>query len=496
MTLMDTLKNALAGVGSSVWSALLSLAFIPFYIQGFGVESFALISLFATLQVIFHLLDMGFSMAFSKEVAHNQATGQNQESQKNMATLEVTFWAMALPIAVLGFLFSPFISSHWLQASTMTTHELASAIFLMACVCACGWPSVIYHGTLIGSQRMGLTSLLNVGSITASHAGAIFIMLFINPSIHAFFMWQAFVAMTSSLVTRHFAWASLGGRNGAVFNASCLKKTWLISSKIGLLAVLSMVLTQMDKIILSKMIPLDEYGKYAISWSLASGLILFGPPLFSAILPKMTSLLAIGNQIELVKLYRNGTRFVCFLLFPISIWGGLHSFEILSIWTSNPDLSQYSAPILSFLILGSTINVVTIFPYALQIASSHVKISLKICLGLILCYLPLLTMLIYSFGVVGAAQAWFALNAINLIFGSFYTHRVLLKSLVSSWILVDVTLPFILSLIMIKAFMLIPLTFSSPLINLIASALFAMTSSLFLLFLFFAGKKNLLMHEP
>ena len=66
---MSLRRNLLAGLANSVWSALVSLAVVPFYLKYLGIEAYGLIGFFVTTQAILSLLDMGMAPTINREVA-------------------------------------------------------------------------------------------------------------------------------------------------------------------------------------------------------------------------------------------------------------------------------------------------------------------------------------------------------------------------------------------------------------------------------------------
>ena len=55
------------------WTALMQLAFIPFYIKYLGMEAYGLIGFFAMLQAGLALLDMGMTPTLNREMARYKA---------------------------------------------------------------------------------------------------------------------------------------------------------------------------------------------------------------------------------------------------------------------------------------------------------------------------------------------------------------------------------------------------------------------------------------
>ena len=107
--------------------------------------------------------------------------------------------------------------------------------------------------------------------------------------------------------------------------------------------------------------------------------------------------------------------------------------EILLLWTNNPDLASHVAPLMRVLIIGTAINSLMHMPHILQIASGLTKLGQKINLALILVMVPAMYYMSIHFGALGAALVWTLLNATNMAFGVWLTHRCLLIGEAAKW---------------------------------------------------------------
>ena len=59
-------ENLLAGFASAIWSALLGLAVVPFYLEYLGIEAYGLIGFSVTMQALLQLLDMGLASTINR----------------------------------------------------------------------------------------------------------------------------------------------------------------------------------------------------------------------------------------------------------------------------------------------------------------------------------------------------------------------------------------------------------------------------------------------
>ena len=97
-------KNIAANFAGSIWSAIMGLIFVPLYIKFIGIESWGLIGIFATLQIIFGLLDMGLSTTLNREMARlSVLSGKEQDMRNLVRTLEMIYWCVAVFVGIRVF---------------------------------------------------------------------------------------------------------------------------------------------------------------------------------------------------------------------------------------------------------------------------------------------------------------------------------------------------------------------------------------------------------
>ena len=447
---MSLKRNFTVGLLTSIWSALLGLAVVPLYLKYLGIESYGLIGFFATTQAILQLLDLGLSPTINREVSRCSASGNMLKARNLLHTLAVVYWAMAAVIALAIVVLSPLIANHWLQSEHLSRETVAHALMLMGLVVACRWPVGLYMGALMGMQRIALSSTIGAVFGTLSSLGAVAVLAFVSPTIEAFFIWQACVGIVYGIVTRIITWQVVGSINEfRQFAFDDLRQIWRFSAGISVIAVTGVILIQMDKVLLSRLLSLEDFGRYVLAGVIANGLYILLTPLFNAVYPRMTALVAAGETEKLIELYKNGTRLFLAFFFPIAITAAVFSEDLLYLWTRNQQLATSTALISSFLILGTALNGVMHFPFALQLAYGSTRLPLTIAVALIIALAPLIVILAFSYGAIGGAIAWFMLNISYLFFGTWMTHKKLLKGQAIRWLMHSVCIPLGISLIVI-----------------------------------------------
>lgn len=428
----------IAGLTNSIWSALIGLAVVPLYLKYLGMEAYGLIGIFTTAQALFGLLDLGLAPAINRQVARGAASGDLTEARELLHTLSGIYWATSVFIVVVTVAAAPVLAHHWLQSKALSNDTVASALMLIGVVIGCRWPIGLYLGALIGAERVSLSSAVSIAMATLSNAGAVIILAYVSPTIQAFFIWQACVGIAYAAAMRAAAWHAIGRGGTLHFSKQALAGIWRFSAGISGIALSALLLTQIDKVILSRLLSLSEFGRYTLATLVVSGLYLFITPVFNVIYPRFSALHAQGKHSDLESLYRLGTRLFGTMLFPIAMVLAVFAEDLVRLWTGDAAIASSVAVVIPLLAIGSALHGVMYFPYALQLANGLTRLPLKINIILVIVAIPLMTMLAFRYGVVGGAAAWLLLHVLYLLLGTLLTHRLLLRNVGWHWLVKDV----------------------------------------------------------
>jgi O-antigen/teichoic acid export membrane protein len=436
-------RSFLFGIANSIGMLFVGLVVVPFYLAYLGVEAYGLVGFFVMTQSLLLLLDLGLAPTISREVARFSAFGKLPEVGDLLHSLATIYWLIAALIAVALFGFSSVIAEHWLQTKTLPTETLSRAIVLMGIVIACRWPAGLYRGALVGAEKLVIASIINLSMMTVANVGAVAVLAFVSPTIEAFFIWQGGVGLTYAITMRAAAWNVIGRPRPTRFSMSELKRVWRFTAGMSLIVLTGLILTQLDKVLLSKLLVLDEFGIYMLATVVVSGLYALISPIFSTVNPRMSMLVANGEIERLTDLYQLSTRFLCVIVFPVSLILVVFPEELVFLWTGNLELAKGVAPILMLLAIGTSLHGVMHIPYALQLAYGLTRIPLKITLVLLIVMVPMVVVLTQWYGARGGAMAWLILQIIYVLLGTYLTHREVLKGVGRKWLLQDVGIPIV-----------------------------------------------------
>ena len=446
---MNLKCNIVANLVGNLWTVIVSIALVPLYIHFMGIEAYGLVGFFAAMQALLALLDFGLSTTLNREMARLSALPDMARHSRDLVrTLELIYWAVGIFIGSVILGVAPFIADQWVQAKTMPMTVVRQSVMMMGLILLFQWPSSFYSGGLLGLQRQVLLNVATVISVTLRGVGVIFILWLISPTIQAFFLWQTVVSAMTTLAIRLLLWRSLPSDSEAPrFNRHLLKSIWSFAAGTTGLSIQGVILTQQDKVILSKWVPLDVFGYYSLAASVAQNLGRLIAPVTAAVFPRFTHLHEQRDEEKLAHLYHQSCQLLAVLIFPAAVMLAFFSSEILRLWTRNPETVKQTHLLLSLLAIGAALNSIMYIPSILQTSVGWLSLALYFNTVSIVTFVPLTMLLTHRYGGVGAASCWIGLNALYVLTAPHFIHGRLLIREKWKWYREDVGGPFVMAVL-------------------------------------------------
>lgn len=436
-------RNLTANYLGQGWAALMSLAFIPLYIKYLGIEAYALIGLFALLTAWLNLLDMGMTPTVSREMARFTGGSHTAESIRDLLrSIETIALGVACLIAGGIALGSSWLASSWLQAEVLPISVVAQAFAIMGFVTALRFVEGVYRSSIVGLQRQVLLNVVNSAMATLRGLGAVGILALVSPTIQAFFLWQGLMSLATLAVLAGATYRSLplAERSGR-FSLHELQRVWRFAGGMAGITFLALLLTQVDKILLSKLLTLSEYGYYALAAVVASALYLLIRPVTQAWYPRLCEFHARDDRAALADAYHKGAQLVTVIAGSAAIVLILFAETFLRLWTQDPVLAHRVAPLLSLLVLGNLLNGLMYIPYQTQLAHGWTSLTVRINIVAVLIIVPAILWATPRYGAEGAAWVWVSLNAGYVLIGIHFMYRRILTQQKWQWYTRDVLAP-------------------------------------------------------
>jgi O-antigen/teichoic acid export membrane protein len=294
----------------------------------------------------------------------------------------------------------------------------------------------------MGLQRQVRLNVTKGVMGTVQAVGAVLVLWLVSPSVLAYFAWQAFTSLVLTLALARGLWRSLSVKRGAAtFDAALLQKNWHFAAGMTGIAILTTILTQLDKLVLTKLLPLEAFGYYAIAFNVANGALMLVHPIFLAVFPRLAQLATGEDEAAVAGLYHSASRLVSVAVLPVATTLIVFSREALELWLHSASTAERASPLLTALMVGSALNAIVTLPYALQLAYGWTRLSIVKNVIAVLVSVPLLFWLISLHGAMGAALVWIGINAGYFLFEVPYMHRRLLRGEMRRWYVHDNLLP-------------------------------------------------------
>lgn len=437
-------QNLSSNLVTKALSALVSLACVPIYLRVLGVSGYGLIGVWTMLESLANLLDLGLSPTMTREMAAASTSVEAAHEARDLVrTLEVFYWAIGLLLGGAIVLGSPFLATHWLNSSQFSAHDLRNVIVLIGLLILCRWPLSFYGGGITGLERQVLLSWVSFAFVCARSFGAVLVLLWIAPTIMAFFWWQAAINLLNTAVLVALLWKCLPEGRAPRFRIETLRKIRRFAAGLTGVAIVSMLLTDLDKLVVSKMLPLEEFGYYSLAWRMASMLYLASGPVFAALFPALSRFAASGDELRLAEAYHRGAQLMSVLVLPAALTMVFFARPLIFAWTGSEQTAEYTWRLAALLTAGTAFNCLVTIPFALQLAHGWTNLAFWTNLASTFVTIPLLLVLTKRYGGIGAASVWLLINASYLGTQVQLMHRRLLKNERLAWYVRDLSLPLV-----------------------------------------------------
>lgn len=418
----------------------MGFAFVPLYIWYLGAESYGLIGIFAALQAWFVLLDMGLSQTLNREMARFRGGVHTGESIRDLLrSMEVIYLLVSIVIAATVFYGSQWLAINWFKVEKLSTASVADALAIMGGVIALRWLGGLYRSAIMGLQEQVWLNVSNIIFSTLRGLGVILVLAWISPTIQAFFIFQGFVSLLETIVLGIMLYVLLppspvSGR----FNWSAISHAWRFTGGVMLITLLVLLMTQVDKVLLSKWLSLTEFGYYSLAGVVASVLYMLVNPIGSAVSPRLAEMVAKGEATSIKNVYHRYAQFLTMTVAPVALVIAAFSDHLLLLWTRDLQISGAVSPIVSALCVGTLLNALMSVPYFLQLAYGWTRLTIQISLVVVTIFIPGLFFVVPYFGALGAAWLWAGVNAFFIIVALPLMHRKLMPGELGSWYRQDV----------------------------------------------------------
>lgn len=434
-----------------IYSILITVVIIPLFITLVGAEAFGLIGFFIMLQTWMQVLDAGVSGSLTRQIAVTKKCLISYKLfLRNFYIVNFIFLLISFLITFIGYKYAGDLATRWFK-TTLDVEIINDCIVVMfvnlSLKYLCGPP----RSGLIGLERHVYIGLINFLISSLRYPGGLIALYLNQNSILAFFVFQAFVSILELLLTQlgFHVYSnkniSLAEKNEKNIRIPNLKTLLYFSGQLSLLSILWVIVTQVDKLMLSKTISLTNFGYYSLAVTVSGLILSLSGPINQIFLPRLTALFAEKKY----KLFTNTFSILfivsCMVFIPASMFFHFFGDKLIWVWTGDVAISSEVFNYLGFLAFGNTLAILANFAFILLFSVGRLTTHLKVYLIYSLLLVPIIVLVVKLFGADGAAILWFIHNFIFFISWCLFVISKYLKSFLSKVSYASLVFPLVLS---------------------------------------------------
>jgi len=402
-------SNIIFNFLGSAWLGVLTLAVTPVQVHYLGVEAFGFVGLITILQVLLGSLDLGIAATVTKIVSSDHSD-QRKDSANALNTASTVYWCIAFLIALLLWTNSARVATFWLSSPQLDPSTVTLGIQIIAVYLGLRWPVAFYSGVISGLQRMDALNIIKASVNTLRLLGGV-VVLFFQPDLLAFLVWFAISSAVELMVYAAVTYCMLPTlRLRPYFSLASFKNIWRYSVAMNVIALTALVLSQADRLAVTKFLSLEYLGYYSIAYNASIVISLVQSAINNASFPAFSHSFSSGEHAELLSRYSKASQLMSVVValpcFALVFFGH----EVLSVWISARVADEASIT-MAWLAVGFFLNAVVSNASMAAVACGQPNLPLKVNLFALVVYLPAIYWLVHTYGISGAAAAYAGLNA-------------------------------------------------------------------------------------
>ncbi len=402
--------------------AITALFLVPVTVRALGPARFGLLALAWAVAEGSGMFDFGLGRATVRFVADATAKGKERLREIILASVSSQTGA-GLLAGVLLFALTPFLVERVFSIAPDVLPEARSMFRVLAMHLPVLLAASALRSALEGAQRFDISAALRIpGSMASVVVPAA--LAYAGYSLSAI-MWSLLAVRVTLVIISAFAVSNTLGIGPWRFPASwsTLVEMLRYSGWVAVSTALGPLLGSFDRFTVGAVVGVAGLGLYTGAAESATRFLLIPITAFSALLPALAAADAGGGRGRALVVTRAARRQLATLLFPLCLTLFTFAPQILSLWLGVEFAAAGTA--LRILTLGVFFNGLAHLPLALLYGSNRPDLPAKINVVQAVFYVPLTVVLVKSLGIAGAAVAWTARSAADLVLYEIASRRAI-----------------------------------------------------------------------
>lgn len=372
--------NALVLI-SKVYTSSIGILLLPYLLQVLGKEQFGLIGSFVVVQACMQILDAGISGVLTRQSILTQKNRQSfSEFTKVLKYFLLLFFLIALTIATLGHIFGTQYGPKWFNSS-LDKNIIGTSVSLMFIIFSIRYVQGPIKSILISYEKHKQLALFDMLYATFNNPIALLYIYVIGGDIRDFFKIQFLVSLIFMFLIAAYAWSSTNrilnnlrpAEDGRDIVHTHIRDLIKFGVQLSFLSMLWVLVSQSDKLTLTRYMDLSEYSFYAISVSLLGVVSIFVGTMIQTVRPRLTAHLSKGEFPSFTYLFKYSVISLISLLLPLILFLSVYGEELLYLWTQNNELAVKVMRYFPYLMIATFFASISEFSFMLLYSTGNLK---------------------------------------------------------------------------------------------------------------------------
>ena len=347
-------KNSIINFIGNIIPLFLAFLVIPYIIEYFGKERFAILTIIWAIVGYFSFLDFGLSRTLTKMVSEKLGANKTQEITRIVSTTFIALIFLGIFGTLILLLLAPWLIFEKFQISPYLRSETLRCIQIIAISIPFILLDASLKGILIAYQKF---LFINIQRIVLGS------VMFLSPLVISLFS-QSLVPIIIILVLMRFiillflaqySYKTLqSDLKRCEVRLSLLPKIFKFGGWLTITNVVGPIMSYFDRFLLGVWIPMITVTYYVSPHEFVTKLLILPASVMNVIFPAFSFIYqqSINKSLSLLN---KSTKYIIAIMFPVTIFLVTFSFNILQLWLG-PDFADNSTLIMQILLIGVYLN--------------------------------------------------------------------------------------------------------------------------------------------
>lgn len=330
---------------------LLGIFTTPYIIHNLGSNFYGILSLVTVIIGYFSILDLGLGASVIKYISQYQAKMDKENLRKVINTALFAYIIIGLLGSLSIIIFTKFFLGKILHIPSEILPTALTVFYISSLGFFINMVLTVFNSIPSALQRMDITNSRNVIFGFINTFGVVLLLAF-GQGIISVVIWNVLVSAAATII---FLSVILKLLPKISIRPGFDKEFFLILMRFGFFKFFSnisgQVVFQLDKLLIGIYYPISLVTFYAVPSVIVQKGLTIILNISNAVFPAMNASSSLNDNIRVRELYLRMTKFVVFLIFPLSAILFIYAESILLFWVG-PEFAEKSSNVLKILALA------------------------------------------------------------------------------------------------------------------------------------------------